>query len=1351
MNIKFSLIVLLTFVLTAKGQTVLIGNPGLTMSLNCDNKASITSLVVNGRKVIGSETGIYTSINVSGHTYSSLHLKSAPMLVKTPDKITLSGIKYGDDSLTVDETWVFTTKNLDIVWSIQRSLSKPTVVEESATPVFTFDKMDTWEGAYQGYGGVAWFYLFNEALCTYGVHTQTSSFWNSKNNNGLNIAVAAPGKKVAMKYSRTADDKLSYTITVSDQEMLPKFDSGTNRRRFIRKRTDVWAPYTVAKNTTQTITFSAFEFNQQYGRGKFVGINGSQVSAVLNTIARIGVIDSLHFGGNSWHTPYGPICLHEQYIGQLGLAIDDPSYLKGYQSCLDFYRDHAIKPDGRVFPRWAYTDEDMMPGQGNKAGFYEAQWGWLLDSNPDLVSNVSDLYDLTGDKDWVRGHQRSCETALDWIIRRDSDGNGLVEMIPDNEREKRSSDWIDIIWASYENAFVNAKLYHALVEWTAIERQLGNQPKANTYQQFAAKLKASFNKPTSEGGFWDEANSCYVHWIDRDKTIHGRNMVTPVNFMAIAYGICDDDGRRKRILDKIEAQMVQERLFFWPICMTTYAPGEGNDWQFPFPNYENGDLFLSWGSIAVKAYAAYKPELAVKYVRNVLDQYSKDGLAFQRYGRGKQNGLGDDILSGNSLAIVGLYQAIYGINPLYNRFYLDPHLTPELAGTELTYRFRGQRLTINLDSNQYSVANSQFKVAAHKDFGFYASKNHLAYFNGNADGASLEVKAEGRLTIDIGNWGTDKMAWKQMASTGGPITYTIHALTPNAPYFLQTGNRPSRKLTTDAHGNLVINTTGPTSLSLKAAAQAVPWTTVEAETMHTTGTVLGPSYEPYRVETESSGQRCVKLAAKGEFVEFRAPVQANSLVIRYSLPDKREGCTLAIYKNGSLVRHVPISSRYSWLYGKYPFTNDPAAGSPRNFYDELRLKDLKMEQGDLIRIQQDDNAGYCIIDLVDLEEIATPLQAPANSLSITDPRFQPDNNDYTLALQKCIAKAVETGKTVWIPIGQFKLTGDIVLPANLSIRGAGMWYTELVGDETLYAQPDRRIRLKGNGSNIHLADLAIIGKLDYRSDKEANDGIVGSWGTGSTIDRIWIEHTKVGMWLENSEGLKITGCRMRNTIADGINFCVGMAQSTIESCAARGTGDDCFAVWPTTYTKQQYKPGHNLITHCTAQLPFLANGAAIYGGESNAIRNCAFQDISAGSAILISTTFPTANGDIDNNFSGTTVVEDCTIKTSGGFDHEWGWRAAVEICVDKRNIAGLRLANLNITNSISNAISVIAKNELGALSDASLANSNISGYGIGTKDKHGLFVSEDAHGSLTIDGKGIADTKNESANFTLQQ
>jgi len=796
--------------LPPRSKIITISNAKTSITIDYNHKATVISLIVNGQKVVSSADGMFTSGKIGDSTYSSLRTTGNPIAVKTNENVKITGICYGNKHLKITEIWTFIKTNKSIQWKIERNFSKSTNVDESATPVINFDNINTWEGAYQGYGGLAWFYLFNEKLCTYGVHTRSSTFWNSKTNNCLNITVDAPGKQIAMKYTRTNDDRLQYSITSSDQKIVPRSDTGTNRRLYIRGRTNVWAPFTMpAGKITQTLTFTYIDYNEKYGRGKFKGVNGGQISEVLGTIARIGVIDTMHFGGNSWHTPYGPICLHEQYIAQLGLGINDPAYLNGYKTCLDFYRDHAIQSDGRVYPRWAYTNEDAMPGKFNQYGFYEAQWGILMDSNPDFVSNVSDLFDLIGDNKWVKGQQSACEKALDWILKRDSNNNGLVEMMTDSTGQKQSSDWIDIIWASYENAFVNAKLYHALIKWAAIERQLANVNKAVYYENFAARLKVSFNKPTTEGGFWDEEKKCYVHWRDKNNTIHGRNMVTPVNFMAIAYGICNDTTRRKLILDHIEAQMQQENLFFWPLTMSSYAPGEGKEWQFPFPGYENGDLFLSWGSIGVKAYASYNPAIALKYVKKVLEQYSKDGLAFQRYGRLKQNGLGDDILSGNSLSIVGLYQAIYGINPLYNRFYLEPHITPELYGTELKYNYRNQRLTINLDSNSYAISNNFFKVINAQNFGVYFEKNQLSFFNGNNASASLQITTNNKLTIAVKKWSNEQIEWQQYVreKSTKPVIYLVKQLQPNKTYNLLVNGNIIQKIRSNSQGDLLIGHT----------------------------------------------------------------------------------------------------------------------------------------------------------------------------------------------------------------------------------------------------------------------------------------------------------------------------------------------------------------------------------------------------------------------------------------------------------------------------------------------------------------------------------------------------------------
>lgn len=396
------------------------GNEKIKLAIDYDRRANISLLVINGQQVINGAAGVYSMIKTKDKTYSTLHLSADPVIKVSNNSIRVTGIIYGDQNLTINENWTFTITPANIRLNMDRIMSKSIVAEKAALPVFMFNDIHTWDGAYQDYGGLAWFYLFTKKLDTYGVHSNSSRFWNSKTGNGLTIAVDAPGAQVAMDYSRTAQDKLAYSIGVSATEMIPRFDSGTNRRRFIRDTmVSVWAPYRVrAGKTTQTITFSYFNFNEQFGRGNLAGINGEQVSAVLNTIARIGVIDKQHFGGNSWHTPYGPLCLHEQYIAQMGLAINDNYYLQGYRQCLDFYRDNAIKPTGRVWPRWAYTNEDMMPGEVTDKGFYEAQWGYLLDSNPDLVTNVAELYDQTGDKAWVKTHQQSCEKALDWILKK---------------------------------------------------------------------------------------------------------------------------------------------------------------------------------------------------------------------------------------------------------------------------------------------------------------------------------------------------------------------------------------------------------------------------------------------------------------------------------------------------------------------------------------------------------------------------------------------------------------------------------------------------------------------------------------------------------------------------------------------------------------------------------------------------------------------------------------------------------------------------------------------------------------------------------------------------------------------
>jgi alpha-1,3-glucanase-like protein/List-Bact-rpt repeat protein/HYDIN/CFA65/VesB family protein len=527
----------------------------------------------------------------------------------------------------------------------------------------------------------------------------------------------------------------------------------------------------------------------------------------------------------------------------------------------------------------------------------------------------------------------------------------------------------------------------------------------------------------------------------------------------------------------------------------------------------------------------------------------------------------------------------------------------------------------------------------------------------------------------------------------------------------------------------------------------VPWITYEAENMTNTGTVLGPSYAGNDVPSESSGRQCVQLSTNGAFMQFTAQTNANGIVVRYSVPDTTNGVgtnyTLSLYTNGIFAAELPMTSQYSWLYGAYPFTNIPTNGSPRNFFDEVRTNGWTINPGDVIRLQKNasDTASFYDIDLVDLENVPKSISPPGGSVSVKASGAAGDGvTDDTSAIQNCISG----NSNVYLPPGNYKVTGLINIPSGRTIQGAGMWYTTLVGDPTLYTNSSRRVTLNGNGSNIHLSDIAITGKLNYRNDNEPNDGIGGSYGTGSTISNMWVEHTKTGAWLINSQGLVVNSCRFRDTIADGCNLVVGMRSCTVTNCTARGTGDDCFPMWPTTYTTQNYFPGFNVITHCTAQVPFLANGGAIYGGVSNTIQDCQFQDIPYGCGILISTTFPVGT----NSIKGA-VAQRCNLLRCGGYDPGYEWRAALQLCLDTytNGISGVNLNNLNITDSLSDGLSIIGGT--GSLSNAIASYVNIPDYEIGVSGRNALWARSDAVGSMTISNSTIVEYRNDSPNFTF--
>ncbi len=800
--------------------TISDGDGQLMLRLNYNSGCVLDQINVRGKNVaanIGACTGVQMSNEwLTTQTATEVRVKAGATAV------TVSGISYGQRGHEVRETWKFTALANKVVWQITRKYAAAETVEDMAFPEWNFDPQ-SWTGGLLDNGGVVWNKYLDRANATYGGHFGTVTFWNAQSNECLRITPQFDSKMFgACRFSHQTNGDVSFNYSISDERLKTRH----GQSRFLSNRQDLWGPVQVSPSeVTAEFVLQVLDYNKTYSRGTFVGLDGNNLGELLNTVARYGVIDSQLVGGNGWRSGY--ICLHEPFFAQIGATVDAADYINNFSAALDYYRDHAISTNGRVKSRWCYGPGDAMRGTYDQNGFYEAQWGYLMDSQPDYVMNVVEQFNLTGDRAWLAGHKDSCERALEFLMRREVGNSGLVLMMTDSCKQARGSDWIDIVWASYENAFVNAQLYAALNLWADAEDALNDTNKAANYRTFAARLKNSFNRPVSEGGFWDPTNQWYVYWRDKDGSIHGNNLTTPVNFAAIAYGLCDDPARQKSILDRMETEMKKENLFYWPLCFFSYEPQEGARSNFPFPKYENGDIFLSWGELGVRAYSVYDPELALKYVKNTLARYADDGLSYQRYLRQSQRGEGGDILAGNCMPIVGLYRDIYGIQPNPNRLYLAPHMTDELAGTQLRYTLRGNLYEISPGTNTSSVAIENSTVEAANPFGINATDQGLQYFCGTSTDWAMAVSAPKgmHLNIKIETWpdvADVPREWTESAAQGqGKVGYVIQGLVPDSIYQLYFDGTADKKLKADKTGQIkfkhAANSTKPVRLSIVLA------------------------------------------------------------------------------------------------------------------------------------------------------------------------------------------------------------------------------------------------------------------------------------------------------------------------------------------------------------------------------------------------------------------------------------------------------------------------------------------------------------------------------------------------------
>ena len=554
-----------------------------------------------------------------------------------------------------------------------------------------------------------------------------------------------------------------------------------------------------------------------------------------------------------------------------------------------------------------------------------------------------------------------------------------------------------------------------------------------------------------------------------------------------------------------------------------------------------------------------------------------------------------------------------------------------------------------------------------------------------------------------------------------PQVTTVQAAeqTPTIDQLVEASNSQNQETLANVLTNASENQGQGKEYSTDGYGAKMPYTTHEAENASVeNGATIQQSTDMESTAVEATSQTYVELPKKDAAVTFNVTEPANALNVRYTIPDGASG-QLDVQVNGSSVGNLDLSSHSAWQYLKGDHEYDQAIdGSSARFrFDETRLllKDIQLKSGDKISLvkKKDDNVPYGI-DFIELEQAPAPVAQGENSISIVDKGASAnDDSDDTAALLAAVEEAKASGKSVYIPEGRFNFDKQVNIEAdNLKISGAGVWHTQL------HFTSDKRygggIVFGHNSNGIELSNLYMDSNLTSRYNEDAQyKAISGTLGKDSKIHDIWVQHFEVGMWIGDydqtgnmkyTDGLVVENARIRNNLADGINFAQGTKNSTVKNSNIRGNGDDGLAIWSsisdgTNATAEE----NNKFLNNTIESGWRAAGIGIFGGKGHEISGNLIKDVFAGAGIRVNTVF--AGHNFDLNDSGIKIHDNTILRSGTTNDLYKLHRGAIDFQQVRGTIKNVDVYNNKLLNTLADP--VITKNfEMGDNGNGEIRLSN---------------------------------------------
>jgi hypothetical protein len=346
------------------------------------------------------------------------------------------------------------------------------------------------------------------------------------------------------------------------------------------------------------------------------------------------------------------------------------------------------------------------------------------------------------------------------------------------------------------------------------------------------------------------------------------------------------------------------------------------------------------------------------------------------------------------------------------------------------------------------------------------------------------------------------------------------------------------------------------------------------------------------------------------------------------------------------------------------------------------------------------------------------------------------SSDATQAIQAAIDALGDAGGTVRLPAGTFVHQGVIRLRSRVTLEG--------VGDQTvlLASEPTQAAIAAVDVSDVTIRNVKLASRATQRRSDLYSHQLTIAQAEGARVEGVHIDGSAAaGIFIHGSRRVRVSGCKVANTLADGIHTTGGSREVIVRDNQLADTGDDAVAVVSyrrDTAACQDVSIHDNHITRSRSR------GLAVVGGQRVSVaRNTVAGSRYAG-LYAASETFYDTMGCSDLRFTDN-QLQDVNRLPSPDIPYQGillSGRAG--FAVERVLLQGNRVTRAGFRGIEANAFvrgALIRDNHLAEVADIGIClgghdmvatGNTVSGAG-----SYGLAVTETARGATILSGNTV--------------